>query len=1077
MVDWTKMDLVPKKDMAAWYQYDPATSTSLLAPDFSGNGRNLAVASGNEPLLAESPLNGQFGYYHDGTNDPLSYTGSVTAKHIFIIAAFDKLAFAGNEGLLSGVASGNVLTSKLTGDEFYSFGSSGYSYRKADVPHALSAMKAPMNGEFALIEIIQGAAGTSLDGIRIGQQLGLTARRFQGWWLEAMIYSAEQAAFARYKLLTYVAMRYWLWPMTESGLYVFPFPSNKTRSLDLDSEFYLSEPYEGDAKALLRGSNFGTYEWLFALRLQEEYLAAEQFFEQHYPLGHIIMRDHRIDPAREIESQITSPLREAGSEVTFRHNYRFETTEVEVEVLDEEIAIPPTNWALMTNGGTADANRTYLDSRHEQAFNGTRHTENNWAPYDPDGGSGGYDSGPDAVIRASLERDFEVDRTFSHIKLFFLRDSVDYSDDPTTDETFTLYGPDEYQVDLWNGSVWVNFITVTGNDKVVREHDFVARTASKLRCTALPQLRLVEFEVWSRDPDLAFVGPLETLQRAIIQNQWLDGLPTESASSFTANGGPSAAFDLNGDSDLLTFVVHPGLTLKGYVFTPLATPPVGGVVRNAWIINILGHETVADGIGRVQYFVDRGFNVVLLGMPNYEPNDAAWTYAHSMSGNISITGATHSQYASVIEPDGTPILPLFLDQVFRAANWIRETNPTARIHLTGHSGGGFMASMAAVLDDDRYFTVKNSNAGELPFALDDTALHVEQDADRPWWLGNDWTELYKIAARFGKFTKTHNEVDPFFPAYQRHHVFREVAEDVNLAIADDYPVGSFDIYVDAASVTHDYTNVSKQLFVDDCLAFEPGAYPPLDLVTTPVWAAYGLTKLYSYYDGPAIRIVDDNSVEEDIFFDVNGVLDTAALSGDAPYQILKVYDQSGNQGPATPFGGLLSRAPWLNVADKSIRFLDTGDPTETGFQLPTMVALTQAETFMKRKLVESPTVGGAGGWWKLSTATDSSHTPYTTGGFFDQFGSAERRGSFSQSGTLTAWHVMSAYSVTNDWAFRINNNAPETDATNVVAFPAVPIWGGGLADFSTCAKGYSTALVICSQKCSEVDRYSVIFGL
>lgn len=238
-----------------------------------------------------------------------------------------------------------------------------------------------------------------------------------------------------------------------------------------------------------------------------------------------------------------------------------------------------------------------------------------------------------------------------------------------------------------------------------------------------------------------------------------------------------------------------------------------------------------------------------------------------------------------------------------------------------------------------------------------------------------------------------------------------------------------------------------------------------------------MTRLYTTYDGPAIRVLDDVAVEADIGFDANGDLDTAALSGDAPYKIIKIYDQSGSQDPAVPVDNDLDRAPWLNVGDKSIRFLDAGDPQQTCFQLPSMAPLTQAEAFMKRWLVESPSVDGVGGWWDLGTSADSSHTPYTTGGMFDQFGSAERRGSFAHSATLTDPHVMSAYSVTNDWAFRINSTVPNTDVTNVIAFPTVPLWGWGRADASTYAKGYSTSLVIFSQKCSTLDRALVIDGL
>jgi hypothetical protein len=741
------------------------------------------------------------------------------------------------------------------------------------------------------------------------------------------------------------------------------------------------------------------------------------------------------------------------------------------------------------------ANRTYAESRPEQAVNGVRHTNDNWAPYDPDGGSGGWDSGPSATA-AWLVVDLEIATTFSHAKQFTIADAVDYDTEPTPQDTFTLYGNTAYRMQYWHGTdaefdvyrearwdasleQWTTFVTATGNNRVRRDHDFIEVTARFVRFVgdaaadnpSVSQARLVELEIWNRDPLLPLWGPLEVLQRTIRENQWPAGLPSQSATSFTANGGPSAAFTESGDSDLLTFNVFPGLTLNGYVFEPKATPPEGGVVRDAWIICLLGHETVNDGIDRVEYFVDRGFRVVLLGMPNYEPNSSSWTYTRPNASTVTITGSTHSQYASVIEADGHAILPLFLDQVFRAANWIRDQDPLAVIHLTGHSGGGFMCSMAAILDDKAYFSVRNSNAGEMPFSLDDTAVHVEQAQARPWWQGRDWDDLYPIGARYGIFTKSHNEED-IFQALNRHHVLRNLAAEVNAALVAGGYSGSFDIYVDPAT-SHVYSDAMRQNFVDNCLLFEPAV---LDKVTTPVWAAYGMNRLLSTYSGPAIRVRDSLGAEADIGFDLYGSLDADALSGTGPYTIVKVYDQMGVRGPLLPKDDDVGLAPRLNVADKSIRFFDTGDAYGTGFQLPSMVALTQGEAFMRRKLSVSPPDDGVGVWWDFSPSSQESHTPYTDNGFYDHFGSATRRNGLAHPGGLTSWHVMSAFSATNDWAIRINTTVVGTDASNTVEFPATPLWGIGNTA-GTGAKGYATALIIFSQKCSTGDRNRVIARL
>ena len=72
----------------------------------------------------------------------------------------------------------------------------------------------------------------------------------------------------------------------------------------------------------------------------------------------------------------------------------------------------------------------------------------------------------------------------------------------------------------------------------------------------------------------------------------------------------------------------------------------------------------------------------------------------------------------------------------------------------------------------------------------------------------------------------------------------------------------------------------------------------LDLYGANVLAAYSVRKLSSSYTGDAIRVrrSSDNS-EQDIGFDVNGDLDTSALTtfvGANNGYVVKWYDQSGN---------------------------------------------------------------------------------------------------------------------------------------------------------------------------------------
>lgn len=326
MPDWSKMDLIPTAGLEAWYQID-TTSTAVLAPDFSGKGRHLTCGASNPPVFGTSPQNNELGYYFNGSRDPLAYTGSVTAKHVFTVIAFDKPAFTGYEGVMSGLTVGNILTSQNAGTTFFPFGpnSTGYIYRKNDAEFADVNEQAPMNGTFALVEQVLPGAGITMDGIQIGKQLVETpARLFNGWWLGAFIYSSLLGDIARLKLIMYHAMRFRVWPQTVSGLNVFPFPSARQRGRDLAVEHYLSDPYDGAQKALVR-ADVDSYQWIYPTRIQQEYEAAVAFWQQHRPISPFAMRDYRYTPYKDITSKFASSIREQGSDVTWRFNYSFET--------------------------------------------------------------------------------------------------------------------------------------------------------------------------------------------------------------------------------------------------------------------------------------------------------------------------------------------------------------------------------------------------------------------------------------------------------------------------------------------------------------------------------------------------------------------------------------------------------------------------------------------------------------------------------------------------------------------------------------------------------------------------------
>src|SRR5262249_48970060 len=109
---------------------------------------------------------------------------------------------------------------------------------------------------------------------------------------------------------------------------VFPYVADRVRTLEMDQEHFVSEPYSGDPKVLTRGNFRRGFALIFTTRTQAEYLAAETFFSAHPPPTHFIFRDYRFLPYRESEVMFTSTFKEQGSQVSLRFSYSFEIKEV-----------------------------------------------------------------------------------------------------------------------------------------------------------------------------------------------------------------------------------------------------------------------------------------------------------------------------------------------------------------------------------------------------------------------------------------------------------------------------------------------------------------------------------------------------------------------------------------------------------------------------------------------------------------------------------------------------------------------------------------------------------------------------
>lgn len=331
-MDWANADLIPRSGLEAWHQYKSGESANNFAGDYSGNGRHLTCSPTNAPVLqtAVAALNNQPAWYFDGTATvPLqSPAFTATISHAFIIAAADQATFDTYRGLLDLSGTLPVLVGNPGSGNFFDYvAAAGYSmtYIKNDVELPHTAQSAPMNAAFAIIEI--QSAGFAASQLQIGQQQSFTSRRWKGWFAEGIYYNRILNPFERQRLLEYFAMRYQIWPETDAGIKRFPFAADTADSRETARETYLSQPYTGPQKALIRGSFKTSLSLSFRFRRQQEFAAALAFYSQHHPLANFILRDYRFYPPADRTVRFTSSLGEQPGNTLLRFSYSFDVVE------------------------------------------------------------------------------------------------------------------------------------------------------------------------------------------------------------------------------------------------------------------------------------------------------------------------------------------------------------------------------------------------------------------------------------------------------------------------------------------------------------------------------------------------------------------------------------------------------------------------------------------------------------------------------------------------------------------------------------------------------------------------------
>ena len=134
------------------------------------------------------------------------------------------------------------------------------------------------------------------------------------------------------------------------------------------------------------------------------------------------------------------------------------------------------NVAAASAGATASASTTYPGFSPAGAINGDR-TGANW------GAGGGWNDATPGSFPDWLQVDFAGPRTISEVRVFSVQDNYSTPVEPTTTQTFSLYGLTSFTVQYWDGAQWLTVPggTITGNQYVRRTVTFPAVTTSRIR--------------------------------------------------------------------------------------------------------------------------------------------------------------------------------------------------------------------------------------------------------------------------------------------------------------------------------------------------------------------------------------------------------------------------------------------------------------------------------------------------------------------------------------------------------------------------------------------------------------------
>lgn len=315
--------LTTRQGLEAYYQADTLALANNAAvenfADLSGKGRHLTAKTSDYPLFKTA---GNYIQFNGSTNSALANNALFPVTCGFMVAKYDDPLFPvapdGFKGLLSDLTSLDIFVGNANTNKFFDFGWELHEFRFDERIYPDSDAPAPMQNWRLLF--FRFWKGMMMEGVQIGQQRSLSARKWKGGVKFLALYSQNFTEEEIRKNAESLANHY---AITLAD--VFPYQPDANGVDENGSQtvnFY--DPPEGDRISETISEAKRILEMTFSGADQSEVKELKSFFKSHYEQAlPFITRDYRFTPPEDIEGYFNSQYNLTGSYPEWKYSFKF----------------------------------------------------------------------------------------------------------------------------------------------------------------------------------------------------------------------------------------------------------------------------------------------------------------------------------------------------------------------------------------------------------------------------------------------------------------------------------------------------------------------------------------------------------------------------------------------------------------------------------------------------------------------------------------------------------------------------------------------------------------------------------